>query len=78
MLNLAALMTAPLVWLILHESLMDLPCDCDYRRRIMYPVLHTKRLNGMTLFGLFLISLAVLVLAESCMGYGVVARSVVP
>ncbi len=44
----------------------------------MYPILRTKRLNGITLFGLFLISLAVLVLAESCTRYGAAARFAVP
>lgn len=43
----------------------------------MYPVMHTKRLNGITLLGLFLVSLMVLLLTESCIGYGAVASAVV-
>jgi hypothetical protein len=41
----------------------------------MYPVLRTKHLNGITLLALFLVSLAVLLLTESCTGYGVVASA---
>ncbi len=44
----------------------------------MYPVLQPKRLNGITLLALFVISVAVLLLAESCTGYEAAARLVVP
>jgi hypothetical protein len=44
----------------------------------MYPVLRTKRLNGITLLALFLVSVVVLLLTESCAGYGVAASAVIP